>query len=313
VARGHGAQVAPWGVLAALFIVSFAQGDAAQVTTDADMRALVDAERAFARMSVEKGMKEAFLANLAAESIVFRPGPVPAQAWFRDRPAASGTLSWEPDYAALSSAGDLGYTSGPWEYRDKGDKVYGHFVSVWRQQSDGRFKVVIDAGAAHPPPVGQSPLVLAPRPQAPPKQTPDARSALLEADRKLAHAIGSKPDWVEKFTARCADDVRLYRPGAFPVVGRTAMRTALAAQQGTWAWTPLGGGASRAGDLGYTYGTAEFHPADVRPDSVQATAYLRIWRRRADGGVEIVLDVANPMPSPRPARKAGNPKPGASP
>jgi hypothetical protein len=38
----------------------------------ADLKSLIEAERAFARLSVEKGIKGAFLANLAPDSIVFR-------------------------------------------------------------------------------------------------------------------------------------------------------------------------------------------------------------------------------------------------
>ncbi len=68
---------------------------------------VIAAERAFASMSTEKGIKPAFLANLATDAIVFRPGPVPAQDWYRDHPAAAGTLEWAPDLAAIAVTGDL--------------------------------------------------------------------------------------------------------------------------------------------------------------------------------------------------------------
>jgi ketosteroid isomerase-like protein len=248
-------------------------------------------------------MKDAFLANLADDAIIFRPGPVKGIPWFRDRPANAGTLSWEPDFAALSESGDLGYTSGPWEYKDKGatQPVHGHFVSVWRKQPDGAWKVAIDAGAAHAPPTGTARLVLAPREPAKKvawvaseEKAKEMREAWLAADRDLARAIDGRTDYSKVFAGHCSEDVRLYRPGAHPVVGHDAVESALAARPGLWTWTPMMAGTSVAGDLGYTYGTATFHPEGAPPDSVEATAYLRIWRHT---GRHVVLDVANPMPA----------------
>ena len=46
-----------------------------------ELDGLIEAERAFARLSVEKGSRDAFLANLSDESILFRPGPVPGKQW----------------------------------------------------------------------------------------------------------------------------------------------------------------------------------------------------------------------------------------
>jgi hypothetical protein len=60
-------------------------------------------------------------------------------------------------------------------------------------------------------------------------------------------------------------------------------------------------GISSAGDLGYTYGTCDFHPVGTPQDSIASAAYLRIWRQGSAGGHEIVLDLESPMP---PAAKA---------
>src|SRR5882762_3154427 len=93
---------------------------------------LAAAEKGFAATSGEKGMKTAFLANLADDGIVFRPGPVNGQQWWRARPESKDELRWGPSYAELSGAGDLGFTTGPWEFRSPGEKepqAYGQFVS----------------------------------------------------------------------------------------------------------------------------------------------------------------------------------------
>jgi len=66
-------------------------------------------------------------------------------------------LVWTPVYADISSAGDLGYTSGTFEFRshDKNGRPtvdYGKYTSIWKKQSDGSWKVVLDMGNASPAP-----------------------------------------------------------------------------------------------------------------------------------------------------------------
>jgi len=67
------------------------------------------------------------------------------------------TLTWSPDVVELSDAGDLGYTSGPYEVsvtRADGTvaRERGRFASVWRRQPDGRYQIVFDIGSPEPPP-----------------------------------------------------------------------------------------------------------------------------------------------------------------
>ncbi|MGD2152685.1 MAG: hypothetical protein PVG79_05410, partial [Gemmatimonadales bacterium] len=86
---------------------------------------LIDSERAFARAAAELGTLTAFRTYLADDAVLFRPRAVHAQQWLRQAPETPGLLSWEPVVADVSAAGDLGYTTGPWEYRQdpKADAV----------------------------------------------------------------------------------------------------------------------------------------------------------------------------------------------
>ena len=119
---------------------------------------LVAAERAFSALSVERGVKEAFLANLADDGVVFRPAPVNGRQVWRARANPAATLQWAPDYAEISGAGDLGVTSGPWEFRPPPERnqpaTHGHFVSVWRRAKNGTWEVAADIGIRHEKPEG---------------------------------------------------------------------------------------------------------------------------------------------------------------
>ena len=66
-------------------------------------------------------------------------------------------LLWTPVGADISSSGDLGYTYGNYEFHTKnkdGKPVveYGKYTSIWKQQKDGSWKVVLDMGNASPEP-----------------------------------------------------------------------------------------------------------------------------------------------------------------
>jgi ketosteroid isomerase-like protein len=66
-------------------------------------------------------------------------------------------LTWSPVGADISESGDLGYTYGFFEFhsKDKDGKPvteYGKYTSIWKKQSDGSWKVVLDMGNASPAP-----------------------------------------------------------------------------------------------------------------------------------------------------------------
>jgi ketosteroid isomerase-like protein len=59
-------------------------------------------------------------------------------------------LRWQPEWA--EAQGDLGYTTGKWQLHALGAdgqdqvKATGKYVTVWRRQPDGTWKVVFDMG-----------------------------------------------------------------------------------------------------------------------------------------------------------------------
>jgi len=65
------------------------------------------------------------------------------------------SISWAPEFADVSESGDLGYTIGDYTTRRvnaSGDEVVerGYYLTVWRRQADGRWKVEADIGTGSP-------------------------------------------------------------------------------------------------------------------------------------------------------------------
>ncbi|WP_420236512.1 YybH family protein [Telmatobacter bradus] len=68
-------------------------------------------------------------------------------------------LTWTPTEALMGPSGDMGYTWGHFEGHSKdasGNDVTtsGRYITMWRRQKDGAWKVVMDAGANEPPGAG---------------------------------------------------------------------------------------------------------------------------------------------------------------
>jgi ketosteroid isomerase-like protein len=64
-------------------------------------------------------------------------------------------LTWKPTDAMMGPSGDMGYTWGHYEGHSKdanGNPVTtsGRYMTIWRRQADGAWKVVLDAGSTEP-------------------------------------------------------------------------------------------------------------------------------------------------------------------
>jgi ketosteroid isomerase-like protein len=215
-----------------------------------------------------------------------------------------GTLSWQPLFADLSRSGELGYTTGPWQFTPpEGEPAFGHYVSAWRRRDDGTWRVVADIGNSHPKPrsaLGE--LTFAPRTDpSPNRRSVDeagaANSGMLAAEKLYAErAVASSAD---ACSALADDGLRLYRQGVLPWIGKQAACSALEKQDERVAYQPVGSAVARAGDLGYVYGNLTSIPADPREVGAPGS-YLRIWSKNADNDWRLVLEVAIPY-SPAPS------------
>jgi hypothetical protein len=142
-------------VLAALAVAFCAA--AAPLSPEAGLMA---ADRAFSKLSVDKGRSFAFLATMANDGRLYGTGsgkPIYGRgAAFRSMTGGrdAGTLSWEPDSAHVSADGRMGWTDGTWLYVVKASKQKsaGHYLTVWVKDRRGTWKVAADMGTSDPAP-----------------------------------------------------------------------------------------------------------------------------------------------------------------
>lgn len=277
--------------------------------TDSPLRAMVDTERAFAKASEEKGTRESFMMFIAEDGILFRPGPVAGKKWMQQNPVTASDkrplLAWQPIFADMAAAGDMGYTFGPWEFKgdikDPKPTAFGHFATIWKKQPDGTFKFAIDLGISHPnsatPAVPWQPEEVRDttgRNKISEVNVAATREALTKHDREFSKASATQGA-LKAFQSYAAENVRLFRNGHFPFVGKPALAEALAGNKGVLTWQPSGTDVSRSGDLGYTYGLYEIRTDDSAHTLAAKGNYMRFWKK--DGGAwRVVLDVDDPLP-----------------
>jgi ketosteroid isomerase-like protein len=66
------------------------------------------------------------------------------------------TITWEPHTVEVAASGDMAYTLGDFEIRAVGpngqwQRSTGTYVSIWRKDPDGSWKVVVDGGTPPQP------------------------------------------------------------------------------------------------------------------------------------------------------------------
>lgn len=265
-------------------------------------RAMVDSERKFYQTGQEKGTRAAFLAFLADDAVVFRPGPVNGKEVWGKRPETGLDLIWEPTFAAIARSAEFGYTTGPakWRANKKDEKFlgYGQFVSIWKKQKDGSWKVALDCGIENPEPGGkpESLRMFVPEEGQQTKILDAGRKAfsLPEAHQKFVDA--AKNNSADATLGVAAEEIRVYREGSSPAVGRTAAGVLLGSKAGKMSFEQLGGDMSRSADLAYSYGKYSLS----RDGNTEAGHFFQIWQTDTAGVWKLVLDWQQALPPEKP-------------
>jgi ketosteroid isomerase-like protein len=124
---------------------------------------LLDLEARFAKDVLERG-GAGFADWFADDGVALGNGAAPLVGKVAIAKSANWSpkdyqLTWTPTDAMMGPSGDMGYTWGHYEGRSKdanGNPVLtsGRYITMWRKEPDGNWKVVLDAGANEPPEAG---------------------------------------------------------------------------------------------------------------------------------------------------------------
>lgn len=168
--------------LAAALSLLFTISVFADATTD-----VRNTEIAFAKAFADRD-KEKFFSFVADDatflsSVTLRGKAAIVERWSRFFNGPEAPFSWTPERVSVSADGTLGVSTGPVHATD-GTNV-GNYLSTWRKQSDGTWKILFDSS-------GPSPAVL-------PEHVPPHDEGYVAADdgtRLFYRRIGEGPDTI---------------------------------------------------------------------------------------------------------------------
>lgn len=134
---------------------------------------IIAADKAFSAMSEEKRVGPAFIAYSHDDIRYFPRGSEPlvgkkavteafSSADQKAQDASGAKLVWEPTEGSASDDGSLGWTYGTWTYRsapdasgNRKDVAKGNYVTVWKKDASGAWKMIADIGTRHEAPAQQ--------------------------------------------------------------------------------------------------------------------------------------------------------------
>lgn len=280
-----------WAVILAVVSASAAAADRSVSPAE-----VIAAERAFAADAEARGWIAAFKTHSAPDGVVFQPHPVNVKTSLASLPdePADRSLKWWPIWAGIAQSGDLGFTTGPYT---AGGTRFGHYFTVWAKQADGSWRWIYDGG---PPNEAASPF----GPTTAPQHLPIATASSGSADKAWSEVAKHESELAgtaqtnakAAYLAWLAPDARIMGSPAQPAVGAEQHVAELDRRAATIAFSPLGGRASKAGDLVFTYGDTKW----TRDGQARRGHYVRIWQKRTQGW-RMVFDEILIVPPPRKA------------
>ncbi|HMQ03377.1 MAG TPA: hypothetical protein PKD26_05635 [Pyrinomonadaceae bacterium] len=256
-------------------------------------QAVYEAERAFERAVAEKGIRAGYVEFMSPVGVIFLPDMVNARESWKSKPESPAALNWSPIVIDVSANGAIGYCVGSSRRRENGkddpNVVYGHYLSIWMNQGDGKYQVELDAGITHEKPISE----------------PGDWRSPVESNRDLNAEIPSAADSSAEFfqlaydegaakayRSFLADDAILLRQGKLPafdkkaatVLLRDAVRIEFSKRKVF----------TEAGNLGYVHGP--YVVSDKKGTELERGNFVQVWKFRNKKWF-IVADILIPLPA----------------
>jgi ketosteroid isomerase-like protein len=255
-----------------------------------------EAERNFAKASVMIGRNAAFTEYFADESVLFTDKWITnGKQVSRERKPSPIVLKWEPEFMDISASRDFGISTGPWEvqeYRPNTDPLFtGYFLTVWKKQSTGEWKVILDGGSATPVAEATKHKFTFPSGADKPVPNPPVMNVQQLTKELLDRDVQFESDWKKNpstFISFLAPDARIQLGGHLPTTNADTIKSWVNQFDRSLTWQPVGAGVASSGDLGFTYGLVTTQNKEVVKGH-----YVLIWKKRAGSSWQIVLEMVN--------------------
>ena len=149
-------------IVPVIILVVMLTGCEYMINPEQERANLLETDREFAKMSVERSTAEAFNAYLTEDALMFPQGQnliVGREAIYNELKEGEHeyTIDWVPQDAAVAKSAEMGWTWGTYTLyiisgEDNIKMSYGKYLDVWNKQEDGSWKLYLDMGNTSPSP-----------------------------------------------------------------------------------------------------------------------------------------------------------------
>ncbi|HWB25966.1 MAG TPA: hypothetical protein VG738_10825 [Chitinophagaceae bacterium] len=242
---------------------------------------IIAVEKNFAAYALQYNTRDAFMHFLdTANSIEFRNGDaVKSYGLWSKRLPDSSKLLWQPAFAGIAKSGELGFTTGPWQYKKSATRApvaAGEFATIWHMNDRGEWKFLVDIGTDFSVPAYRVDTVSKFTGNYSDIQDDDP----LTIDRRFIQQYETAHN--DAYKTAISDNAWFITGGALPLKGANNIIAALNTLPADLQFMEMGGGISDARDLAYVYGT-------VRHED-KINNYLRVWQK-TNNGFKLLLQV----------------------
>ncbi len=278
--------------ISSFFVCAFITFSSVQAQLPDKVGSLISADRTASNISKGSNPHQALLSIVDKESILYVPSPVNALNYLNNRPNIPDVMSWQPNFALVSKSLDWGVTSGPMEFQKVGSiKRYGQYLTVWRRDKKGNWKVHLRAEVENYGKGPKSSMVyyepddswylkhrskvrLQQREEVV-TQSDELFSTILKANNEAA------------FQEFLSDDVRYYYPWENEIEGKENVLAFLKKKRIEITTEPSGVGRAYSGEYAYTSGTATVRSKE----KVVKFNYIRIWQLKNDYQWRVIIEM----------------------
>jgi ketosteroid isomerase-like protein len=244
-------------LFAASFLAVFTKADELPVA-----QLVAQTERTFSARCAEIGIRDSFLEYFIDDAIRFGPEPRLARPDLQQETSPNKVrLTWQPKIVRVASTGQLAVSTGPYVLQTGTNKSSGYYLSIWKRQDDGAWKVAADIGVSGPSMTGLTDDF-----QSYPDPPDQGAAADLLAYEREQFSPDLDLDHIYRSIA--SPETVFERDTQPPQTGQPEYAVFLYAQRTKRTKLSQAGG-STSGNLGFTYGT-QF-------DGTSNVGYLRVW------------------------------------
>lgn len=257
---------------------------------------LLNTEKTAIHISGSESPHAALSYMIDKESSFYVPSLVNAQDYLKNRPNIPDVLTWKPTLALVAKSHNWGVTAGSMQFQRVGAiKRYGNYLTVWRRDKKGRWKIHIRAEVENYGKDEEKKLAyLEPDDSWYLKHRSRVRlgqreEVVMQSDELMSTVLKANNETA--FNEFLDDDIRYFYPWTEELHGKNNVLNFLKERRIEIVTSPSDVGRAYSGEFAYTAGTATVTSLVDKEPRATKFNYVRVWRLNDDYNWKVMIEL----------------------